>query len=222
MKRIDRVIFTIALTCLFNSAFAQNINWKNLKPTEKHIVNLNVGFDNASVIGIGYGYHFNTKMPLVLNLEYSMPFGEKSLDDFKTKIGAQLNIVKTNHFFTTIKAAGIFRRFENDFSRMLNFGSEFAATAGYYRNKWFAAGEFGFDKAIITHFKHSTLMKSYNPGLQTGWYLPTGGNFLFGLQTGYSFKRNDLYAKAGKTISQDLKTTATVPLYFQLGWNRKW
>ena len=28
-------------------------------------------------------------------------------------------------------------------------------TAGYYQRKWFVAGEAGFDKAIVTHFKHS-------------------------------------------------------------------
>ena len=208
--------------CLLNFSFAQNINWKNLQPTQKHIVNLNVGFDNASVVGIGYGYHLNTKMPLVLNLEYSMPFGDKPFDDFKTKIGGQLNVVRANNFFTVVKAYGVIRRFDNDFARMINFGSEFSATAGLYKNKWFAAAELGFDKAITTHIQHSSLMKQYNPNVQSGWYIPTGGNFLYGLQGGYSFNRNDVYAKVGRTVSQDFKTKPTVPLYFQLGWSMKW
>ena len=105
---------------------------------------------------------------------------------------------------------------------MINFGSEFTATAGFYKNKWYAAGELSFDKAIVTHIKHSDLMKQYNPDVQSGWYIPTGGNFLYGLQGGYSFKRNDVYAKIGKTVSQDFKTTSMVPFYFQLGWNIKW
>jgi len=208
--------------CLLNFSFAQNINWKNLQPTQKHIVNLNVGFDNASVVGIGYGYHLNTKMPLVLNLEYSMPFGDKPFDDFKTKIGGQLNVLRANNFFTVVKAYGVIRRFDNDFARMINFGSEFSATAGLYKNKWFAAAELGFDKAITTHIQHSSLMKQYNPNVQSGWYIPTGGNFLYGLQGGYSFNRNDVYAKVGRTVSQDFKTKPTVPLYFQLGWSMKW
>ncbi|HEY0680196.1 MAG TPA: hypothetical protein VGD17_18050, partial [Chitinophagaceae bacterium] len=72
-----------------------------------------------------------------------------------------------------------------------------------------------------THIKHSSLMKQYNPDVQTGWYIPTGGNFFYGLQGGYSFGRNDLFAKVGKTVTQDLKTRAMVPYYFQVGWNLK-
>lgn len=221
MKHIYHIFFMAVLVCLLNTSFAQ-INWKTLQPSQKHIINLNVGLDNGTTVGIGYGYHLDTKMPLVLNIEYSMPFGDKPFDDFKTKIGGQLNLVRANNFFGTVKAYGIIRRFQNDFARMINFGSEFSATAGYYKNRWYAAGEIGFDKAIVTHIKHSDLMKEYNPGVQTGWYIPTGGNFIYGVQAGYSFNRNDVYAKVGKTVSQDFKTDPFVPYYFQLGWNLKW
>ena len=209
------------LTLTIHSSFAQNINWKNLQPSQKHIVNLNLGFDNATVVGIGYGYRLTTKMPLVLNIEYSMPFGDNTFDDHKTKIGGQLNVVHAGNFFTTVKAYGVIRRYENDLTRMINFGSEFSATAGVYTSKWFVAGEFGFDKAITTQLTHSDLMKEYNPGVQSGWYIPNGGNFIYGLQTGYSFKGNDLYVKLGKTKTQDLKTTSMIPWYFQLGWSMK-
>ena len=222
MKHINHIIFTAAFTTLLNFSFAQNINWKNRQPSQKHIVNLNVGFENASVIGIGYGYHLNTKMPLVLNLEYSMPFGDKAFDDFKTKIGGQLNLLRANSFLATVKAYGIIRRFKNDFARMTNIGCEFSTTAGFYKNKWYVATELGFDKAIITHLKHSSLMKQHNPNVQSGWYIPTGGNFLYGLQGGYSFKRNDVYAKIGRSVWEDFETTPMLPFYFQLGWNMKW
>jgi len=221
MKKINYLVITSALVSMINFSFAQNINWKNLEPSQKHIVNLNVGFDNATVVGIGYGYHLQTKMPLVLNVEYSMPLGDNHFDDFKTKIGGQLNVIQAGNFFTTVKAYGVFRRYQNDYARMFNFGSEFSATAGWYAHKWFAAGEFGFDKAITTKLQHSNLMKEYNPGLQSGWYIPDGGNFLYGLQAGYSFHRNDVYAKVGRTVAQDLKTKAIMPLYFQLGVTRK-
>lgn len=219
MKQLKHIIATAAFSFLLNISFAQNLNWKNLQSSQKHIIYLNLGFDNASSMGIGYGYHLNTKMPVVLNLEYSMPFGDKVFDDLKTKIGGQVNLVRASSFFATVKAYGVIRRFENDFARMINFGSEFSTTMGIYKNKWFATTEFGFDKAIITHVKHSSLMKQYNPEVQTGWYIPTGGNFIYGLQSGYSFKSNDLYAKVGRTVSQDLKTTPMLPYYFQLGWN---
>ena len=132
-----------------------------------------------------------------------------------------MNIVQEGNFRGTIKAFGIIRRYENDMSRMLNFGSEFSATAGYYKKGWFAAAEFGFDKAIITHIKHSRLMHDYNPGVQNGWYLPTGGNFFYGLQAGVSFAGSDLIARVGKTAGQDWKKNTLIPAYAQIGWNVK-
>lgn len=222
MKLIQRALLLAIICCLGKISSAQPINWKNLQPAQKHIVNLNVGLDNAFTVGVGYSYQLNTKIPLLLNIEYSMPAGDKLFDDMKTKIGAQLNVISAGNFYTAVKAHGVIRRFQNDLARMVNFGSEFSATAGYYKNKWFAAAELGFDKAIITHIRHSKLMKEYNPDLQSGWYIPTGGNFFYGVQGGYSFKQSDVYVKAGKTMTQDFKTSPTVPYYFQLGWNVKW
>ena len=192
MKLQQFFILTTVLTLWIQSSFAQNINWKNLQPSQKHIVNFNIGFDNATVVGVGYGYQLGTKMPLILNIEYSMPFGDNNFDDLKTKIGGQLNIIHSGNFFATVKAYGVIRRYENELTRMINFGSEFSATAGLYKQKWFVAGEFGFDKAIITNFRHSDIMKEYNPGVESGWYIPNGGNFNYGLQAGYSFHRHDL------------------------------
>jgi hypothetical protein len=221
-RKMKKIIFTaVIFTMLLQSSFSQNINWNNLQPSQKHILNLNVGLDNATIVGIGYGYHLNAKMPVLLNLEYSMPFGDKTFDDLKTKIGGQINLIQSGNFFTIVKAYGVIRRFENDFARMINFGSEFSATAGVYKRNWFVATDFGFDKAIVTQLKHSSLMKQYNPDVQSGWYIPNGGNFLYGLQAGYSFGRNDAYAKLGKTVAQDLKTTSFVPYYFQFGITRR-
>jgi hypothetical protein len=221
MKQLNLFILILLLSLWFRPSFGQTINWKNLQPSQKHIVNLNLGFDNAAVIGFGYAYHIKSKLPLLFHIEYSIPFGDKTFDDLKTKIGAQANLVHSGMFFTTIKAAGVIRRYENDLVRLINFGSEFSATAGLSKQKWFAAGEFGFDKAITTHLKHSNRTKEYNPDVQNGWYIPDGGNFLYGVQAGYSFSHNDLYLKLGRSIAQDLKTTPTIPFYFQLGLNRK-
>lgn len=222
MKHLYHFILITIFTTALNAAFGQDVNWKALQPSQKHVVNVYAGFDHGSVLGISYGYQLNTKKPIILNLEYSAPFGEKYFDDFKTKIGAQYNFFRTDNLFATVKAYSVFRRFENDFARILNFGSEFSGTFGYYQPKWFAAADFGFDKAIVTHFKHSDLMKQYNPQLISGWYVPTGGNYFFGVQGGYSFPRNDVYVKAGKTLSQEFKTVSLVPYYFQLGLNMKW
>jgi hypothetical protein len=132
------------------------------------LINLNVGFDYGATIGIGYGHKLNTKLPLVLNMEYSFPAGQKLFDDFKTKLGGQAEVLRLNNFSTTLKAYGIFRRYESESARLINFGSEFSSLFGYYKPTWYVAGELGFDKAITTHVKHGAIMKENYPGIQDG------------------------------------------------------
>ena len=45
--------------------------------------------------------------------------------------------------------------------------------------------------------------------------------FFIGLQTGFSFKKHDIYLTAGKIITQDFKTTPLIPFYTKLGYNMK-
>lgn len=86
---------------------------------------------------------------------------------------------------------------------------------------WFIAGEAGFDKAIVTHFKHFKHSESYKavyPGVKDGWYEPaSGGNFVYGLKGGFSGKNTDFYLQGGRIISQDLQTKPVLPVYIQLG-----
>src|SRR6185436_5040918 len=101
-----------------------------------------------------YAYKFKTKLPAVINAQLSVPAGSIHTDDFKTKLGLQVRVLRSGNFLTTVSAYGIFRRYESDLARFRNFGAEFSAAAGYYKPTWFAAGEFGFDKAITTHIRN--------------------------------------------------------------------
>jgi hypothetical protein len=220
MKIYRNYLLIPALALSMGPVAAQTINWATLKE-EKHIVNANLGLENGVIYGLGYGHHFRTDLfPIVANIEYSIPSGNKVFDDFKTKIGMQISWIELHHFQFSTKFHGVFRRYENELVRLVNFGSDLAGIAGYYRSHWFAAAEVGFDKAIVTNFKHSNVYKDQYPGVVDGWYEPaTGGNFYYGLQTGVSFKHKDLYLKAGKIITQDFKTEPLLPYYAQLGLN---
>lgn len=82
--------------------------------------------------------------------------------------------------------------------------------------KWFIAGETGFDKAIVTHFKHTKSYKEICPNVQDGWYEPsTGGNVYYGFQFGFSIKESDISVRVGQVVTQDFKTRPTLPFYFQ-------
>ena len=220
MKSIKIYIALAVLLILSGNAFSQVINWKGLDKEQKHIINVNAGAEYGLILGAGYGYQLKSKMPIMLNLEHSFPAGKKLSDDFKTKIGGYIRLYKVNNFQFGAKIQGVFRRYENSYASLLNFGSDMAGIAGYYKSKWFIAGEAGFDKAIVTHFKHSAAYKQIFPAVKDGWYEPaTGGNFYYGLQTGLSFRRNDIYLKAGKVVTQDFSTTPLFPFYLQVGYN---
>ena len=221
MKKI-KYIFSIVVLFVAFASNAQTFNWSSLKKDQKHILNLNVNSEYGVTYGVGYNYHLRSKLPIILNSEYSFPSGKNITDDFKTKIGGQVDLFQVGDFHFTAKLQGIFRKYENDYARLLNFGSDLSGTVGYYKKGWFVAGEIGFDKAIVTHFKHSDLYKSNYPGVRDGWYEPsTGGNLYYGIQGGLSGRKFDVYLNAGKLTEQDFKTSPILPFYAQVGVNIK-
>lgn len=212
---------TILLVSL-SKGYSQTINWTSLEKEQKHIINASFGYEYSMNYGFGYGYQLNTKMPIILNVEYSAPAGEKLIDDFKTKIGGQIKFYEINNFAFSGQVQGIFRRYDNPAVRLLNFGAEISLTAGYYKPKWFVAAEAGFDKAIATNFKHSSWTNENTPGVQDGWYEPaTGGNFSYGIKGSYSFNQHEIFGKVGMTVTEDFKSTPMIPLYARIGYQIK-
>jgi len=221
MKTICTIISIFLVALLTTATNAQTINWAAVRPDQKHIINANIGWDYAASYGIGYAYKFNTKIPFTMGGQASVPAGENLADDFKTKLGTQARVFRSGDFQTSVTIYGIFRQYQSTLVTLRNFGSEFIGIAGLYRPKWFVAAEFGFDKAITTHVRGRELNKEHYPSFQDGWYVPTGGNFVYGIQTGYSMKSMDVYVKVGKTVDQYFRSTAMVPFYFQFGVNGK-
>lgn len=219
MKKIKIITVTVLSLFSFNAIFSQNINWANLKKEEKHILNINSGWEYSFIFGIGYGYKLESKTPIILDVSYSFPSGKTVFDDFIIKTGGQINIYNINNLYFNASVHGSYRRTENPLAILQNFGCDISTTIGYYKPKWFLAGEIGFDKAIVTHFKHTAIYKEVYPDVKNGWYEPTtGGNFNFGIQGGYSFNRSDITIRAGKVMTEDFKTTALIPFYVQLGY----
>jgi hypothetical protein len=206
---------------------AQTINWA-ARADAQHIANLNIGMEHGIIYGLGYSYPFSSKLfshhlfPMAAGLEFSIPAGNTIFDDFKTKFGIQANLLHVHNLRFNAKVYGVFRRYQNSFAGLLDFGSDLSGTIGYYKPKWFVAGEAGFDKAIVTHYKPSVLYKEQYPDATDGWSKrATGGYLYYGLQAGFSFKKQDVYLKAGKLLLQDLHNAPTVPMYGQLGVNIK-
>jgi hypothetical protein len=162
-----------------------------------------------------------TRVPTVLSAQFSLPAGENLIDDFKAKVGGQVRVVQRGRFQASVAMFGLYRQTTNHLVKLQNFGGEFTGVIGYYRPRWFVAAECGFDKAIVTRIRNSEAMKHIYPDVRDGWYVPTGGNFVFALQAGYSLESVDFILKAGKVLDQNLRTSATVPLTVQFGVNAR-
>ena len=220
---LKSLIIIAAFSFFQNEIYAQVINWENISKQNKHLLQINVGAEYGLTAGLGYHHLIPVKrFPLWIGGEFSVPSGKQLADDdFKVKLGAQTRIAAFNHFQFSARVQGISRRYHNQSVTLFNFGSDFAGTIGYYRKNWFLGTEAGFDKAIVTHFKHSDWYKNnIYDNAQDGWYEPaTGGNFYYGLQGGYSMKKIDITLKAGRVLQQDFKSQPLLPFYGQLGVN---
>lgn len=211
------IVTTIAISFAFLT-FSQNVNWSSKNGTKKNLVYMNFGYDFGITTQVGYGYKLDVFKPLLLTADYSFPMGEILIDDFKVRLGGQIQVYEKGNFGLSAKVYGIFRRHETKMVRMVNFGSEMAAIAGYYKPTWHIAGELGFDKSINTHLKHSELMKGNFPSIKDGWYIPSGGHFYYGIQGSKTIKNSfDLALRVGITNAQFKDEDALLPYYLQIG-----
>ena len=216
MKRTISV--AIIVMAMAELGYTQNINWKSLHDGQRNVIQFNAGYDFGVTAQLGYGRYFTLFRPVVVGVDYSFPMGSDVLDDFKVRLGGQMEVVEAGGFSATIRILSNFRRYQNELVRIVSFGSDFAVVGGYYDPSWYAAGEFGFDKAITSYLKHSAIMKSFFPGIRDGWYIPTGGHFYYGIQSGKSIgERFDVTLRLGATRSQFDDEEAVLPYYLQLG-----
>lgn len=168
--------------------------------------------------GAAYGYPLTPQLPVILRAAYSFPPRDKIFDDFRKRIGVSIPLAKVVDFQFSAQLNGLFRRYENALSRLAIAGSDLNAMAGYYKRKWNIAAQFGFDKAIGIHFKYSEIYKRNFPKVRDGWEDAGGGDFYYGVQAGYLFKRHDIYFNGGRILTRGSKTTALVAFFAQLDY----
>lgn len=216
MKKIVWAFIVVA--ALFEYGYSQNINWKSLDNGQTTIMQFNFGYDFGATSQVSYNRYIDGFRPITLGVDYSLPMGNIVLDDFKVRYGAQIEIAEWEGFSVTAKIYSNFRRHKTALVRTITFGSDFSAVAGYYRQTWHAALEYGFDKSIISHFRHSEIMKENIPTIKDGWYIPTGGHHYYGIQGSKTLGETfDLSVRLGQTKAQLKDEDAVLPVYLQLG-----
>ncbi|MCB2206219.1 hypothetical protein KQI65_15860 [bacterium] len=215
------ILITLAiLVVTAQSALSQDVNWRSMRPEQPNRLQLNIGYDYGAVTQFSYSRAFDVSRPLVVGLHASLPMGNQPVDDFTLRLGAQMEVAQWRGFSATVKVASNFRRYQNDLVRIVSFGADFSALVGYYDPSWHAALEFGFDKAVATQLTHSDVMKQYGyVGIRDGWYVPTGGNFYYGIQAGKTIGDwAELTLRLGLTDAQFDDEDAMLPYYLQLGF----
>jgi hypothetical protein len=216
MKRFAYTL--LAIMALAQAGFAQNINWRSIDDDRRNTIQLTGGYAYGAVAGVSYGRAFTLVRPIVAGLEYSFPMGKTLTDDFTVRITGQVDVLDLGGFSFTARIVSNFRRYQTSLVRIVSFGSDLAAVAGYYAPTWHAAGEFGFDKAIATEIEHSQIMKANIPGVRDGWYVPTGGNFYYGIQGGKTIGEHlEASLRVGSTRAQFHDESAVIPYYLQIG-----
>lgn len=176
------------------------------------------GIDPALVTSVGYarvvslGGH-----PVQFSGDGALAAGKWDAHDFRARLGAQSSIVHWKSVHLVGSATFITRGTDNIIYRGLNFGSDFTGSLGVYRQGWFTAAEFGFDKAIITHISHSNWYRTYAyADAKDGWYLPTGGTFHYGFSGGIPLRRAEVAARVGWMQTEHFNDL-TPPMYASLG-----
>jgi hypothetical protein len=213
---------TVAVLSLLMAAattgYTQNVNWRSMQENGRNLVQLDFGYDYGTTVRVGYSRVLNWFRPVVLGLDYSFPMGRNLVDDFKVRLGGQVEVLQLDGFSVTLKIMSNLRRYENQLVRIVSFGSDLALVTGYYARTWHAAGEFGFDKSIVSHLKHSDIMREYYPLIRDGWYIPSGGHYYYGIQAGKTLGEHlAVSLRVGATSAQAHDEDAMVPYYAQLG-----
>jgi len=216
MKNTALILLTILFS--FNFANSQNINWQSFQEDQKNLAYLNLGYDFGLTTQLGYGYKLKAFKPILLTTDLSVPMGNDFLDDFKFRIGGQMEVFEKNNFSVSTKILATTRRHETNLVRQVGIGTEISLTAGYYKPKWHMAFEIGFDKFLATHLQQGEIMKSNFPEIQDGWFSNSGGQFFYGLQGSKTLgKRMEINFRLGTTNAQGNHENALLPYYFQLG-----
>jgi hypothetical protein len=186
--------------------------------TMKNRVYTSAGLDPAAVTTVGYGRVIQLRgHDFQLTGDIGVVAAGMDARDFRTRVGAQTSLVEWRSIHLTGSATFITRGTDNSIYQGINFGADFTGTLGMYREGWFAASEFGFDKAIITHVSHSDWYReNFYPDAKDGWYLDAGGTYHYGLAGGFALGRTELVGRVGLLRSERFNKL-TSPGYVSLG-----
>lgn len=217
MKRISSILVSVVLSTLVAPSAAAQWNVARFETGQSRVYTT-FGLDPAFVSSAGYGRVVRlADHPFQLTGDVGVATARMDARDFRARLGAQTSLVQWRSVHLTGSATFITRGTENLIYRGLNFGADLTGSAGVYRERWFAAGELGFDKAIITHVSHSGwYRKNVFPDARNGWYLDAGGTYHYGLAAGLALGRSEVVGRFGFLRTERFNSLVS-PVYASVG-----
>ena len=157
------------------------------------------GLDPAFVGTVGYGRVIRLYgHDFQFTIDGGLVTAKLDTKDFRARAGTQTSLLRWRSLQLVGSATFITRGTENQIYSALDFGADLTAALGVYRPGWFVAGEFGKDKAIITHVTNSDWYRRYfYPDAKDGWYLDAGGTLHFGLAAGLGLGPMEVVGRFG-------------------------
>lgn len=217
MNRMTSITLGILLSVLVARDAAAQWNVARYG-ADRNRVYTTFGLDPAFVASVGYGRVLRVSgHDLQLVGEVGVATAHLDTRDFRARLGVQTSLVRWRSVQLTGSATFITRGTENSIYRALNFGADFTGALGLYRHGWFVAGEFGKDKAIITHVTNSAWYRTYfYPDAKDGWYLDAGGTFHYGMAGGFALGKAEVVGRFGLLRTERFDDMMP-PMYASLG-----
>jgi hypothetical protein len=176
------------------------------------------GLDPALVTSVGYGHTASVRgHAFQVTGDLGIVTARLDARDFRARFGVHTSVARWRSLRLTGSATAITRGTDNVIYRGYNFGADVTGTLGVYRPRWFAAGEFGKDKAVITHVVHTDWYRDhFYPDAKDGWYLDAGGTFHYGLAAGVTLGRAEVVSRFGFLRTEDFNAMIP-PMYGSVG-----
>jgi hypothetical protein len=217
MNGFSRIALVVTLSALGVGDLSAQWNVARFEPGAQHAYTT-FGLDPAVVTSLGYGGVASVKgHAFQLGGEVGVAVAHMDARDFRVRLGARTSVARWRSLHVTGSVMAVARGTENSIYRGFGFGADVTGTAGVYRSRWFAAGEFGKDKAVITHITHSDWYRTYfYPEARDGWYLDAGGTFHYGVTSGITLGRTEVVGRFGWLKTEDFNDVLP-PMYACVG-----
>ena len=182
---------------------------------------MRAGIEPATMITLGYERKIELgflKQNLVGYAEFGTSVANFNNNDFK--VGGILPVFEKGKFkiVNNLNISAGSMSAKNFDSKKFAVADEVAF--GIYGEKRFVAFTTEYEKIVLNKFEHTDFYKeTYYEDVVDGWYKGGGGMFQFGIEGGFTIKRNiDVYSEIKLPFTEKFNSYGGSPMHVNLGF----